>query len=60
MLRWGKAGNLECGIMKDTVYDSLQLREIFHLEFLRWLGRKARESFSRYTGGYGVKQEVTV
>jgi hypothetical protein len=46
--------------MKDTVYDSLQLREIFHLEFLRWLGRKARESFSRYTGGYGVKQEVTV
>jgi len=35
-------------------YNHLQLREVFHLEFLRWLGRKLK------TGAYAVKGGVNL
>lgn len=37
--------------MEETAYNQLQLREIFHLEFLRWLGRKIRAENYALKGG---------
>lgn len=41
--------------MKGIVYDSLQLREIFHLEFLRWLGRKIKAEYYSLKGGANLR-----
>lgn len=38
-----------------TNYDSLQLREIFHLEFLRWFGRKTRADKYALKGGTNLR-----
>jgi predicted nucleotidyltransferase component of viral defense system len=40
--------------MKETVYTHLQLRELFHIEFLRLLGRKLK------TNNYAVKGGVNL
>ena len=37
------------------VYDSLQLREIFHLEFVRWLGRKIKPEHYAVKGGTNLR-----
>mgnify|MGYP001601104310 FL=1 len=37
------------------VYNSLQLREIFHLEFLRWLGRKVKPDYYAIKGGTNLR-----
>ena len=37
------------------VYNSLQLREIFHLEFLRWLGRKVKPDYYAVKGGTNLR-----
>ncbi len=36
-------------------YNSLQIREIFHLEFLRWLGRKVSSSHYALKGGVNLR-----
>jgi len=41
--------------MKRTTYNSLQLRELFHLEFLRWFGRKTKASFYALKGGTNLR-----
>ncbi|MBI5418424.1 nucleotidyl transferase AbiEii/AbiGii toxin family protein [Candidatus Poribacteria bacterium] len=41
--------------MNKTIYDSLQIREIFHLEFLRWLGRKLRIDTFVLKGGVNLR-----
>lgn len=38
-----------------AIYDSLQLREIFHLEFLRWLCRKLRLEYFALKGGVNLR-----
>lgn len=38
-----------------TVYSPLQLREIFHLEFLRWLGRKLKTKCYALKGGVNLR-----
>jgi len=37
------------------VYNSLQSREIFHLEFLRWLGRKIKPEYYAVKGGTNLR-----
>jgi predicted nucleotidyltransferase component of viral defense system len=37
------------------MYDSLQMREIFHLEFLRWLGRKVKAEYYALKGGANLR-----
>lgn len=37
------------------VYDPLQLRELFHLEFLRWFGRKVKAGFYALKGGTNLR-----
>ncbi len=39
----------------ETIYNSLQLREIFHLEFLRWFGRKAKAQCYALKGGSNLR-----
>ncbi len=41
--------------MNNTVYDSLQIREIFHLEFLRWLGRRVKAEHYALKGGANLR-----
>lgn len=41
--------------MKDTVYSSMQLREVFHLEFLRWLGKKLQPGNYVLKGGVNLR-----
>jgi len=37
------------------MYNSLQQREIFHLEFLRWFGRKADPKHYALKGGVNMR-----
>lgn len=39
----------------ETVCNPLQLREIFHLEFLRWLGRKLKARYYALKGGSNLR-----
>ena len=41
--------------MINKTYNSLQQREIFHLEFLRWLGRKVKVHFYALKGGANLR-----
>ncbi|MBL7196649.1 MAG: nucleotidyl transferase AbiEii/AbiGii toxin family protein [Candidatus Omnitrophica bacterium] len=41
--------------MERIVYNSLQLRELFHLEFLRWFGRKVKLRFYAVKGGANLR-----
>jgi predicted nucleotidyltransferase component of viral defense system len=38
-----------------AIYSTLQLREVFHLEFLRWLGRKIRPNCYALKGGANLR-----
>ncbi|PJC48653.1 MAG: hypothetical protein CO035_02330, partial [Candidatus Omnitrophica bacterium CG_4_9_14_0_2_um_filter_42_8] len=37
------------------MYNSLQLRELFHLEFLRWFGRKVKSESYALKGGANLR-----
>ena len=41
--------------MNNTIYTPLQIREIFHLEFLRWFGRKLESEHYCLKGGVNLK-----
>ena len=41
--------------MTKILYNSLQLREVFHLEFLRWLGRKIKVKYYVVKGGANLR-----
>lgn len=41
--------------MGEIVYNLLELREIFHLEFLRWLGRKIKVKYYALKGGVNLR-----
>ena len=41
--------------MNKALYTPLQLREIFHLEFLRWLSKKIRTDFYVLKGGVNLR-----
>ncbi|MEK6715277.1 MAG: nucleotidyl transferase AbiEii/AbiGii toxin family protein [Candidatus Omnitrophota bacterium] len=41
--------------MGQTIYNQLQLREIFHLEFLRWLTKKASPENYALKGGVNLR-----
>ena len=41
--------------MVDTIYSSFQIREVFHLEFLRWLGRKLEAGRYALKGGVNLR-----
>lgn len=41
--------------MDRIIYNSLQLREIFHLEFLRWLNRKLNVKYYALKGGVNLR-----
>ncbi|MBL7157872.1 MAG: nucleotidyl transferase AbiEii/AbiGii toxin family protein [Candidatus Omnitrophica bacterium] len=41
--------------MNTEIYNQLQLREIFHLEFLRWFGRKVKAEFYAVKGGANLR-----
>lgn len=41
--------------MEDKNCDPLQLREIFHLEFLRWLGKAVKMSYYSLKGGVNLR-----
>ncbi len=41
--------------MDETAYNQLQLREIFHLEFLRWMGRKIKAENYALKGGVNLR-----
>jgi hypothetical protein len=41
--------------MKDITYTPLQLREIFHLEFLRWLAKKVKPACYGLKGGVNMR-----
>jgi len=41
--------------MEQIVYDQLQLREIFHLEFLRWFGRTIKARHYAVKGGSNLR-----
>ena len=41
--------------MTEEKYNPLQLREIFHLEFLRWLGKKIKPSYYALKGGANLR-----
>ncbi len=41
--------------MNHDIYTDLQLRELFHLEFLRWFGRKIRPEKYAVKGGVNIR-----
>lgn len=41
--------------MFNNIYNPLQLREVFHLEFLRWLGRKINVKYYSVKGGANLR-----
>lgn len=41
--------------MSKMVYSSLQVREVFHLEFLRWFVRKVKAEFYALKGGANLR-----
>jgi len=41
--------------MKIPIYDSMQAREIFHLEFLRWMSRKIKAENYALKGGANLR-----
>lgn len=41
--------------MNDIGYSPLQLRELFHIEFLRWLGRKVKVKYCALKGGVNLR-----
>jgi hypothetical protein len=41
--------------MKENIYTQLQLRELFHLEFLRWFGRKVKTTHYALKGGSNIR-----
>lgn len=41
--------------MNKIMYNSLELREIFHIEFLRWLGRKVKLKYYAIKGGTNLR-----
>jgi len=41
--------------MNEALYSPLRLREIFHLEFLRWLSKKIRTDFYVLKGGVNLR-----
>ncbi len=41
--------------MGQDQYTPLQLQELFHLEFLRWLGRKVSSEFYALKGGMDLR-----
>lgn len=41
--------------MEDKIYNPLQLRELFHLEFLRWLARKVKPGCYAVKGGVNLR-----
>ncbi len=41
--------------MNSIIYNSLQLREVFHLEFLRWLGKKVKVGYYSLKGGVNLR-----
>lgn len=41
--------------MERGIYSHLQLREVFHLEFLRWFGRKVKAEFYAVKGGTNLR-----
>ena len=40
--------------MNDGIYTLLQAREVFHLEFLRWFGRKLEGNDYALKGGVNI------
>ena len=41
--------------MENRIYNSLQLREVFHIEFLRWFGREVRSEHYAVKGGTNLR-----
>jgi len=41
--------------MTNKIYNSLELREIFHIEFLRWFGRRIRPEHYAVKGGTNLR-----
>jgi predicted nucleotidyltransferase component of viral defense system len=41
--------------MEDVMYSPLQLRELFHLEFLKWFGRKVKAECYALKGGTNLR-----
>jgi predicted nucleotidyltransferase component of viral defense system len=41
--------------MNSEIYTTLQIRELFHLEFLRWLNRKIKAEFYALKGGTNLR-----
>ncbi len=41
--------------MNDRIYNLLQIREVFHLEFLRWFGRKLEGNDYALKGGVNLR-----
>ncbi|MBU4479211.1 MAG: nucleotidyl transferase AbiEii/AbiGii toxin family protein [Candidatus Omnitrophica bacterium] len=41
--------------MDKEIYNTLQVRELFHLEFLRWLSRKIKSEFYALKGGTNLR-----
>ena len=41
--------------MNDLIYSPLQMREVFHLEFLRWFTRKLQASYYCLKGGVNLR-----
>jgi len=37
------------------MYTHLQLREVFHLEFLRWFGKRVRTNYYALKGGVNLR-----
>lgn len=41
--------------MNTKIYNPLQLREVFHIEFLRWLGREIKAEYYALKGGTNLR-----
>lgn len=41
--------------MDNEIYNQLQIRELFHLEFLRWLSRKVKAEYYAIKGGVNLR-----
>lgn len=41
--------------MKEQIYSSLQIRELFHIEFLRWFALKSRQGAYALKGGVNLR-----
>jgi len=39
----------------ENIYNQLQIREIFHLEFLRWFGKKIKAEYYALKGGVNLR-----